>query len=219
MAADKIIRGSPVAPLRDVLTLPHFTATIASEPATGGGNEGITVVFMVGDANVPMVPVIILAVVRLRLLIGPDRMRAMLDLSGSPLLVYMLSYLVMGITGITMITLLKLWTWGWVWVATGAMLFVFLWMYRISRPYAKLRKLVGLPYMEGRVDHPAKPPASDEVIVEHVRTLGVTQFVVVGYLARVALDVFLCAQGPARPVGSDLITRRSREVLALWICS
>ena len=112
---------------------------------------------------------------------NPERMRAMLDLSGSPLLVYMLSYLVMGITGITMVILLKLWTRGWVWVAIVAMLFVFLWMYRISRPYAKLRKLVGLPYIEGKVEHPAEPPASDEAIVGHVRTLGVTQFVVVGY--------------------------------------
>lgn len=51
--------------------------------------------------------------------------------------------------------MLKLWTSGWVWVAIVGMLFVFFWMYRISRPYAELRRLVGLPWMEGNVARPA----------------------------------------------------------------
>ncbi len=62
------------------------------------------------------------------------------------------------------------------------MLVVFLWMYRISRPFATLRRLLGLPYMEGNVPHEAEPPASDEAIMEQVRTLGPVQFAVVGYV-------------------------------------
>lgn len=44
----------------------------------------------------------------------PERMRAMLDLSGSGLMLYMVSYLLMGITGITQLVGLKLWASGWV---------------------------------------------------------------------------------------------------------
>jgi small-conductance mechanosensitive channel len=112
----------------------------------------------------------------------PERMRAMLDLSGSTVMTYLLAYLLMGLTGITQLIGLRLWSSGWVWVSIGLMLFVFLWMYRISRPYATLRRLVGLPYMKGNVPQAAEPPATDEAIVEHVSTLGPMQFVVVGYV-------------------------------------
>lgn len=111
-----------------------------------------------------------------------ERMRAILDLSSSPFLIYMLSYLVMAVTGVVMLLLLRLWSRGWVWVSIALMLFVFLWMFHISRPYVKLRKMVGLPYFEGREEHPAEPPASEEEIAEHISTLGVWQFVAVGYV-------------------------------------
>jgi hypothetical protein len=62
------------------------------------------------------------------------------------------------------------------------MLFVALWMFRLARPYAKLRKLVGLPYRAGGEEHPAEPPASDEAVAEHLSTLGVGQLVLVGYV-------------------------------------
>lgn len=111
-----------------------------------------------------------------------ERMRAMLDLSSSPVMIYLLSYLVMGVTGIVMLVLLRLWNRGWVWIAVALMLFVFFWMVRLAGPYAKLRKLVGLPYREGNAEHPAEPPASEEAVAEHLSTLGVWQLVVVGYV-------------------------------------
>jgi hypothetical protein len=111
-----------------------------------------------------------------------ERMRAMLDLSSSPFMIYLLSYLVMAVSGIVMLLLLRLWNRGWVWVAMALMLFVFLWMSRLARPYAKLRKLVGLPYRAGQSEHPAEPPASEEAVAEHLSTLGVGQFVAVGYV-------------------------------------
>ena len=119
---------------------------------------------------------------RIRQETNPERMRAMLDLSSSPFKVYMLSYLVMGVAGIVMVFLLSLWNRGWVWLSIVLMLFVFVWMFRISRPFTTLRKLVGLPYMEGKDERPAEPPASDEAISAHIGTLGVTQFAVVGYV-------------------------------------
>ena len=74
-----------------------------------------------------------------------ERMRAMLDLSSSTFLVYILAYLVMGITGIVMLVLPRIWNRGWVWVSIALMLFVGFWMSRLAVPYATLRKLVGLP--------------------------------------------------------------------------
>jgi hypothetical protein len=111
-----------------------------------------------------------------------ERMRAMLDLSSSPFMVYLLAYVAVAVTGIVMLLLLRLWTRGWVWVSIALMLFVFLWMSRLARPYAKLRKMVGLAYREGQQEHPAEPPASEEAVAQYVSTLGVWQFVVVGYV-------------------------------------
>jgi hypothetical protein len=111
-----------------------------------------------------------------------ERMRAMLDLSSSTFLVYILAYVVMGVTGIVMLLLLEIWNRGWVWVSIALMLFVALWMFRLARPYAKLRKLVGLPYRAAGEEHPAEPPASDEAVAEHLSTLGVGQLILVGYI-------------------------------------
>jgi hypothetical protein len=111
-----------------------------------------------------------------------ERIGAMLDLSSTPFMIYMLSYVLMAVTGIAMLLLLRLWARGWVWVSIALMLFVFIWMFRLARPYAKLRRMVGLPYFEGREEHPAEPADSEEAVAEHIRTLGVWQFVVVGYV-------------------------------------
>jgi hypothetical protein len=62
------------------------------------------------------------------------------------------------------------------------MLFVFVWMFRLSGPYGTLRKMVGLPYFEGREEHPAEAPVSEEAVAEPIRTLDVGRFVVVGYV-------------------------------------
>lgn len=106
----------------------------------------------------------------------------MLDLSGSPFMAYMLSFLVMGIPGIAMLVMLRLLKRGWIWLSFVLTLFVFFWILRLSRPYMTLRKLVGRPYMEGNKEHPAEPPANDKAVTEHIGTLGVRQSVLVGYV-------------------------------------
>jgi hypothetical protein len=45
-----------------------------------------------------------------------------------------------------------------------------------------LRRLVGLPYMQGNTQYPAEPPASAEVIAEHIRQTKVSYLVPVGYV-------------------------------------
>jgi hypothetical protein len=119
---------------------------------------------------------------RIRRETNPERIRAMLDLSASPFVIYMLSYVLMAITGLAMVSLLGLWRQGWVWASVALMLFVFVWMFRLAGPYVELRKLVGLPYHTRGGEHPAESPASDQAVAEHISTLGFWQFVVVGYL-------------------------------------
>jgi hypothetical protein len=111
-----------------------------------------------------------------------ERIRAMLDLSLSTLMVYLVSFLVLGITGIIMPFPLHLWNRGWVWLSIVLMLFVFFYMFRYNEDtYKVLRKLVGLPYRLGNTDYPADEPASDEEIAAHIRKIDLWKLVVVGY--------------------------------------
>ncbi len=119
---------------------------------------------------------------RIRKEINLDRIRAMLDLSGAPTMVYMISFVLLVLSGIVMTFQLRLWAKGWIWASIILLGFVFFWMVRISEPYKVLRKLVGLPYMVGNKEQPAETPASDEEIAEHVRSLDVRPAVVVGYI-------------------------------------
>ncbi len=113
---------------------------------------------------------------------NPERMRAMLDLSVTGVPVYLLSFLILAITGIAMPFILKIWHMVWLWLSIGLMLVVAIWMFRVGQHYQALRKLLGLPYREGNKDHPAQPPASQEAIIEHARQSSVAEVVIGGYL-------------------------------------
>lgn len=113
---------------------------------------------------------------------NPERMRAMLDLSVSGVPIYLLSFLILGITGIVMPFMLEIWHMIWLWLSIGLMLGVAIWMSRAGRHYHQLRKLLGLPYREGNKDRPAEPAASDEAIVEQARKTNVAEVVVAGYV-------------------------------------
>jgi uncharacterized membrane protein len=74
-----------------------------------------------------------------------DRIRAMLDLSGAPTMLYMISFVLLVLSGVVMTFQLQLWTKGWIWLSILLIAFVFFWMVRISEPYKVLRRLVGVP--------------------------------------------------------------------------
>jgi hypothetical protein len=112
----------------------------------------------------------------------PERMRAMLDLSITGVPVYLLSFLILGITGIAMPFFFETWHMRWLWVSIALMLGVAIWMFRIGQHYQALRKLLGLPYREENKDQPAQPPASDEEIIAHARQTTVAQSVIAGYV-------------------------------------
>jgi len=112
-----------------------------------------------------------------------ERIRAMLDLSGTTIMALFVSFLVMGITGLIMPFLIKIWNRGWVWLSIVLMVYVFMHMaLRNERTYYLLRKLVGLPYRQKNKEYPVEPPASDEEILAHIRKISVHELVIVGFV-------------------------------------
>lgn len=110
-----------------------------------------------------------------------ERIRAMLDLSGSTLMVMFISFLGMGLTGLIMPFILRIWNRGWIWLSIVLMIAVFLHMAFMSeRRYKHLRRLVGLPYMIGSKEYPAEPPASWADVEAHIKKMKVTDLVIVG---------------------------------------
>ncbi|MGB7875202.1 MAG: hypothetical protein WBL25_12525, partial [Anaerolineales bacterium] len=112
-----------------------------------------------------------------------ERIRAMLELSSTTLVVLFVSFLVMGLTGLIMPFILKIWGQIWVWLSIVLMVYVFIHMsLRNNKTYYLLRKLVGLPYRQGNKDFPAEPPASEEEILAHIRKISVYELIAVGYV-------------------------------------
>ena len=78
------------------------------------------------------------------------RIRAMLDLSSSTMILMAVSFLIMGLTGIIIPFMIHIWNRLWVWASIVLMLFVFIYMAMFNETsYKQLRRLVGLPYMKG----------------------------------------------------------------------
>lgn len=111
-----------------------------------------------------------------------SRIRALLDLSMSTMVVMFVSFLVMGISGLIMPFILRIWNRGWIWASIVLMIVVFLYMvFMNEKRYKHLRRMVGLPYMIGGKTFPAEEPASQAEVEAHIRKLNVTGLVVVGY--------------------------------------
>ena len=110
------------------------------------------------------------------------RIRAMLDLSVSTFKVYMLSFLLMGLTGLTMPFLIHIWNKAWIWLSIVLILFVAIWMGLVNEKQIKqLRRLVGLPYMQGFNEFPAETPASAEEVAALLKRINPYQWALVGY--------------------------------------
>ena len=110
------------------------------------------------------------------------RIRAMLDLSVSTFKVYMLSFALMGLTGLTMPFLIHIWNRAWIWLSIVLILFVAVWMGLVNEKQIKqLRRLVGLPYMQGNKEFPAEPPAGVEEVTALLKKINPHQWALVGY--------------------------------------
>jgi len=111
------------------------------------------------------------------------RIRAMLDLSESTLIVAFVAFLIMGLSGLVMPFILKLWGKGWIWASIVLILIVFLQMvFMNEKRYKILRKLVGLPYRQGNKILPAEAPASQSEVEAHIKKMNVNELVIVGYV-------------------------------------
>jgi len=113
-----------------------------------------------------------------------ERIRAMLDLSASTINVMFISFLLLGLTGLALPFMLKLWNKGWVWTSIVLMVLVVVQMWFMNaKRYIHLRKLVGLPYMLGSKEFPAEEPASTEEVQEFIQNkLKVVELIMVGYV-------------------------------------
>ena len=111
------------------------------------------------------------------------RIRAMLDLSWSTMILMGVSFLIMGLTGIIMPFMIHIWNKVWIWASIVLMLFVFVYMAMFNETsYKQLRRLVGLPYRKGSKELPAEPPSSPEEVAALLKKTSVTGLVVVGYV-------------------------------------
>ena len=112
-----------------------------------------------------------------------SRIRALLDLSFSTIIVAFSAFLVMGLTGLIMPFILKIWNKGWIWASIVLMVIVFLEMvFMNEKRYKHLRRMVGLPYMIRGDRFPAEEPASQAEVEAYLKKLQVTDLVVVGYV-------------------------------------
>lgn len=111
------------------------------------------------------------------------RIRAMLDLSATTFMTMVVAFLVMGLSGLTLPFMMKLWGKGWIWASVILMLVVFFHMMLMNdKRYKHLRRMVGLPYMIGGNKFPAEPPASQADVETYIKKLKVTDLVIVGYV-------------------------------------
>jgi len=112
-----------------------------------------------------------------------SRIRALLDLSFSTIIVAFSAFLVMGLTGLIMPFILKIWNKGWIWASIVLMVIVFLQMvFMNEKRYKHLRRMVGLPYMIRGDRFPAEEPASQAEVEAYLKKLQATDLVVVGYV-------------------------------------
>ena len=112
-----------------------------------------------------------------------ERIKALLDLSGSTIGVMFVSFPAMGLTGLILPFMLKIWNKGWIWASIVLMIVVVVEMGLMNeKRYKTLRKLVGLPYMI-RGDHfDAEAPASQEEVEAHLKKLKIGELMGVGYV-------------------------------------
>jgi hypothetical protein len=111
------------------------------------------------------------------------RIRALLDLSWSTMILMGVSFLIMGLTGVILPFMIHIWNRGYIWLSIVLMLFVFIYMAMFNEThYKEVRRLVGLPYMKGNKQMPAEPPSSPEEVAEVLKKTSVTALVAVGYV-------------------------------------
>ncbi len=94
-----------------------------------------------------------------------DRIRAILDLSNAALPIMYISVTILLLAGIGAGIMGSWFSHGWIWAALVLLVVIYIGMHAYTfRFYTPIRKAAGLPYRDGKIDHPAEPPASEAEI-------------------------------------------------------
>lgn len=111
------------------------------------------------------------------------RIRALLDLSSSTLILMGVAFFAMGLTGIALPFFIHIWNRIYIWLSIVLMLFVFIYMAAFNeKHYKQLRRLVGLRYMKGNKEYPAEPPSTPEEVDALLKKTSASSLAVVGYV-------------------------------------
>jgi len=95
----------------------------------------------------------------------------------------LVSFLVMGLSGLTLPFMVKLWDKWWIWMSIVLMVVVVVWMALFNeKGFKHLRRIVGLPYMIGGKEFPAESPASAEEVTAHLEKINIRTLIIVGYV-------------------------------------
>ncbi len=113
-----------------------------------------------------------------------SRIRALLDLSAATMLPMVISFLVLGVTGLILPFLVGIWDRLYIWLSIVLMLGVVVFMAVFNeRHYKQLRRMVGLPYMRGSKEYPAETPRSPEEVQAFIKSTNVAPLAVLGVAA------------------------------------
>ncbi len=123
------------------------------------------------------------AVMALRLRLETDmaRIRALLDLSRMTLLPMGISFGLLGLSGIILPFLVHLWDRVYIWLSIVLILGIAIYMTVYNEGhYRRLRRLVGLPYLQGNKSYPAEAPRSPEEVRTFIQSIKATPLGVAG---------------------------------------
>lgn len=111
-----------------------------------------------------------------------ERVKVLLELSQLSLIgMYVFVLILLG-SGILAGFMLSWWGQWWIWVSIGILIAVAAVMYPLgTQSLGRVRKVVGLPYAEGRTyDNPPLPPGTPEELAEAVATLRPWELLAIG---------------------------------------
>jgi hypothetical protein len=119
---------------------------------------------------------------RLKQELDVERIKAMLDISGTMWVAMMLSLLVAAIAGIVLGFMLSWWSQWWIWVSIVLLLVLTIWMFTIGQgTYHQLRRTLGMPFQAGSKEMPAQEPAPVEESYALIEKTKPVLMLVVGY--------------------------------------
>lgn len=113
---------------------------------------------------------------------NPERVRTLLDLSGSSIGFLNISIAILRLTGIVTGFIGAWWNQAWIWLSLGLLLATSIYMaVAASGYYGQVRKAVGHAYMQGFKSHAPAEPASREALDALLNRSNPVQLALMGF--------------------------------------